>query len=148
MGVVGCGDSGQNHVPSCRLPLALEWAPAPTFIGMTGAQPLRTETLTTTEVAATTGLSADTLRYYEKAGLIDPIGRSAGGQRRYAGTSLNWIAFLMRLRRTGMSIADMQRFAELRRGGEATVAARLELLRTHQARLAERIFQLRPTVVR
>jgi hypothetical protein len=49
---------------------------------MTSAQPLPEETLTITEVAARTGLSTDTLRYYEKAGLIDRVGRSTGGQRR------------------------------------------------------------------
>ncbi|HEY7488148.1 MAG TPA: MerR family transcriptional regulator [Streptosporangiaceae bacterium] len=109
---------------------------------MASTQPLSADTLTITEVAARTGLSPDTLRYYEKAGLIDPIGRSAGGQRRYAAADMDWIAFLLRLRDTGMSIADMQRFAELRRAGNASVADRLELLREHRARLTERIRRL------
>ncbi len=109
---------------------------------MASAQPLPADTLTITEVTARTGLSPDTLRYYEKAGLIDPISRSAGGQRRYAAADMDWIAFLLRLRDTGMSIADMQRFAELRRAGAATVADRLELLREHRARLAEHIRRL------
>jgi hypothetical protein len=67
------------------------------------------------EVVERTGLSRDTLRYYEKAGLIDAVDRSSGGQRRYASADLAWLEFLLRLRATGMSIADMQRFAELRR---------------------------------
>jgi DNA-binding transcriptional MerR regulator len=109
---------------------------------MTSAQPLPEETLTITEVAARTGLSTDTLRYYEKAGLIDRVGRSTGGRRRYAAADLDWIAFLLRLRDTGMSIADMQRFAELRRGGDVTMADRLALLREHRTQLAERIRRL------
>lgn len=109
---------------------------------MTSATPLPAETLSITEVAERTGLSPDTLRYYEKAGLISPVGRSASGRRRYATADLSWIDFLLRLRDTGMSISDMQRFAELRRGGDATTADRLALLREHRARLDRRIRDL------
>lgn len=84
------------------------------------------------EVAQRTGLSKDTLRYYEKAGLIEAVGRSSAGQRRYSTTDLDWLAFLMRLRATGMSIADMQRFAELRRVGSPSVTDRLKLLTGHR----------------
>lgn len=90
-------------------------------------------------MSADTGLSADTLRYYEKAGLLLPVGRSSSGQRRYAAADLEWIAFLMRLRETGMSIADMQRYAELRARGDVSLAERLALLREHRTRLHERI---------
>jgi DNA-binding transcriptional MerR regulator len=107
------------------------------------AFPQMVETLTITEVSERTRLSPDTLRYYEKAGLIDRVGRSAGNQRRYAAADLAWLEFLLRLRDTGMSIADMQRFAELRRGGVATTGDRLDLLREHQSRLQEHIRQLR-----
>jgi DNA-binding transcriptional MerR regulator len=109
---------------------------------MASTQPLPAVTLTITEVAERTGLSPDTLRYYEKAGLISPVGRSAGGQRAYATADLAWIEFLLRLRDTGMSIADMQQFADLRRKGASTVPDRLELLREHQARLTRRIRQM------
>ncbi|MCW2915665.1 MAG: putative MerR-family transcriptional regulator [Actinomycetia bacterium] len=81
--------------------------------------PQMVETLTITEVSERARLSPDTLRYYEKAGLIDRVGRSAGNQRRYAAADLAWLEFLLRLRDPGMSIADMQRFAGLRRGGAA-----------------------------
>lgn len=84
------------------------------------------------EVVERTGLSRDTLRYYEKAGLIGAVDRSSGGKRRYASADLAWLEFLLRLRATGMSIADMQRFAELRRGGGRTIADRLTLLRQHR----------------
>lgn len=84
------------------------------------------------EVSQLTGLSKDTLRYYEKAGLIEAVGRSSGGQRRYAASDLDWLAFLLRLRATGMPIADMRRFAELRRAGDAGVPDRLDLLTRHR----------------
>ncbi|MCW2877515.1 MAG: MerR family transcriptional regulator [Sphaerisporangium sp.] len=97
------------------------------------------ETLTIAQMAERTGLSADALRYYEKAGLIEPVGRSAGNQRRYAATDLDWVEFVLRLRATGMSIADMQRFARLRTAGQTTVADRLAFLREHRSGLDERI---------
>jgi DNA-binding transcriptional MerR regulator len=67
------------------------------------------ETLSITEVSRRTGLSADTLRYYEKAGLIQPVRRSRVGVRRYATADMEWLAFLMRLRDTGMSIRSTGR---------------------------------------
>jgi len=87
--------------------------------------------LSIAKVAERTGLSKDALRYYEKAGLIEAVGRSSGGQRRYAATDLDWLAFLLRLRATGMSITDMQHFAELRRAGETSMPERLERLTRH-----------------
>ena len=101
-------------------------------------------TLTITEVSSRTGVSSYTLRYYEKAGLLDGIHRSNGGQRRrYAAADLDWLAFLLRLRDTGMSVANMLRFAELRRAGSSTVAARLALLSGHRAEVESRIRSLR-----
>lgn len=94
------------------------------------------------EVAQRTGLSPDTLRYYEKAGLIQAVDRSSGGQRRYAMSDLAWLQFLLRLRATGMSIADMQRFAELRRDGERSTADRLNLLNRHRAEVEQRVADL------
>ncbi|MEV6737556.1 MerR family transcriptional regulator [Streptomyces sp. NPDC051104] len=113
---------------------------------MTSGQPLprdRQPTLTIAQVAERTGLSHDTLRYYERAGLIERVGRTTGNQRRYDTADLAWLQFLLRLRETGMSIADMQRFAQLRARGDATVADRLAMLREHRAELAERIRALR-----
>src|SRR4051794_12795967 len=83
---------------------------------------------TIAEVAALSGLSAHTLRYYERIGLLDPVARVHGGQRRYDAEDLAWLAFLQRLRATGMPIRDMRRYAELRRQGDGTVAARRALL--------------------
>jgi DNA-binding transcriptional MerR regulator len=99
-------------------------------------------TLTIAEVSELTKLSADTLRYYEKAGLIEPVGRTAGNQRRYASADLAWLEFLLRLRETGMSIADMKRFARLRAAGDATIPDRIAMLRDHAEVLAAHISAL------
>jgi DNA-binding transcriptional MerR regulator len=99
-------------------------------------------TLTIAEVSEVTGLSADTLRYYEKAGLIERVGRTTGNQRRYASTDLAWLEFLLRLRETGMTIADMKRFARLRAEGDTTIRARVEMLRIHAEFLVGHIHNL------
>lgn len=85
------------------------------------------------EVAKRTGLTAYTLRYYERIGLIAPIGRAPGGQRRYAASDLAWIEFLLRLRTTNMPISMMLAFAKLRGVGDATVPERRQMLEQHLA---------------
>lgn len=102
-----------------------------------------TQTLTISEVSERTGLSPDTLRYYEKVGLIEQVGRNAGNHRCYAVADLDWLAFLLRLRETGMSIADMRHFAQLRNTGTTTVADRLIMLREHRSLLEDHIRSLR-----
>lgn len=91
--------------------------------------------LTIKEVAMRSGLSVHTLRYYERIGLIAPVARASGGQRRYRSTDLEWIGFLLRLRATGMSISGMQEFARLRSEGNGTAGARRIMLEGHLARL-------------
>ena len=83
------------------------------------------------EVATRTGLTAHTLRYYERIGLIAPVGRAEGGQRRYAAADLAWIDFLLRLRTTRMPISRMRAFATLRAAGDNTVPDRRRMLETH-----------------
>lgn len=100
------------------------------------------ERLTVKEVAATTGLSDHTLRYYEREGLVDPIGRADSGHRRYSEQDIVWIEFLGRLRATGMPIRKMKRFADLRRVGDATVPARRVLLEEHGTEVRQRMAEL------
>jgi DNA-binding transcriptional MerR regulator len=90
-----------------------------------------------------TGFSLDTLRYYERIGLIHSIDRTVGGRRRYSETDLGWLYLLRCLRDTGMPIAEMVRFARLTRDGEATVPERLAVLEGHDERIEERIARLR-----
>lgn len=99
--------------------------------------------LTVAQMALVTGVSAHTLRYYERAGLIESVGRNPGNQRRYSEADVEWVKFLLRLRETGMAISRMRVYAELRAQGAKTVAARLELLEVHQSLLREQIATLR-----
>lgn len=99
--------------------------------------------LSVAQMATLTGVSADTLRYYERAGLIARVTRNAGNQRRYQQSDVEWIRFLLRLRETGMPIAGMRRYAALRERGESTVAERMELLHDHQQRLRDQLRVLR-----
>jgi DNA-binding transcriptional MerR regulator len=98
--------------------------------------------LTIQDVAKRTGLSAFTLRYYERIGLIASVARAAGGQRRYAASDLDWIGFLLRLRATGMSIHRMQTFAQLRSEGNMTTRERRDMLEQHLMQLTSRIEDL------
>lgn len=92
----------------------------------------QTTQLTIQEVAAATGLSVHTLRYYERVGLIHSIGRAENTHRRYTNDDIGWIDFLTKLRSTGMSIQQMQAYAELQRQGDETLPQRVEMLRQHQ----------------
>ncbi len=91
------------------------------------------------QFAARTGLSADTLRYYEKIGLLRQVARDASGLRVYGPRDLEWIGFSLRLKDTGMALDDIIRYADLREHGDATLAARQALLEEHAARLQKRI---------
>ncbi|MBC2874070.1 MULTISPECIES: MerR family transcriptional regulator [Streptomyces] len=98
------------------------------------------------EVAAYTGLSAHTLRWYERIGLMPHVDRSHTGQRRYTDRDLDWLDLVGKLRLTGMPVADMVRYAELVREGEATVAERERLLSAHRADVRRRMAELRSTL--
>jgi DNA-binding transcriptional MerR regulator len=91
---------------------------------------IQKDRLTIQEVAQATGLSAHTLRYYERVGLIHPIGREENTHRRYTPDDVGWIDFLTKLRATGMSIKDMQKYAELQRRGDETLPERIEMLKS------------------
>jgi DNA-binding transcriptional MerR regulator len=95
-----------------------------------------TTSLSIAEAARQSGLSAHTLRYYEQIGLIGRIERR-GGARRYGADDMRWLDLLVRLRATGMSVRDMQRYARLLRQGNApdNVAERQAILEAHAARL-------------
>lgn len=99
--------------------------------------------LTVAEMAETIGITGHTLRYYERAGLIEPITRTTGGQRRYQPADIDWIRFLIRLRETGMPIAQMRHFAALRAQGEAAIGDRLALLAEHRRDVRRQIARLR-----
>lgn len=97
--------------------------------------------LTIQEMVEITGLSAHTLRYYERAGLMRPQVERDGssGYRAYTQEHVNWIEFIKRLRTTGMPIRDIQRYTELLREGGHTIPERMQLLREHQRRIEEHL---------
>ncbi|MDF9812953.1 MerR family transcriptional regulator [Streptomyces sp. SPB162] len=102
---------------------------------------------TISEVVTVTGLSAHTLRWYERIGLMPHVDRSHTGQRRYTNRDLHWLAFVGKLRLTGMPVADMVRYAEMVREGEQTFSARRELLVAHREDVHRRIAELQDTLV-
>ncbi|MGC5035312.1 MULTISPECIES: MerR family transcriptional regulator [unclassified Streptomyces] len=101
---------------------------------------------TISEVVAFTGLTAHTLRWYERIGLMPHIDRSHTGQRRYTNRDLDWLDLVGKLRLTGMPVADMVRYAELVREGDHTYAERFELLQTTRQDVLARIEELRGTL--
>ncbi|GAA0641404.1 MerR family transcriptional regulator [Streptomyces thermocarboxydovorans] len=101
---------------------------------------------TISEVAALTGLSAHTLRWYERIGLMPHVDRSHTGQRRYTNRDLDWLALVGKLRLTGMPVADMVRYAELVRAGDHTYRERFELLEATREDVLARIAELQGTL--
>ncbi len=80
-------------------------------------RPAGQDSYSISEVVAFTGLTAHTLRWYERIGLMPHVDRSHTGQRRFSNRDLDWLAFVGKLRLTGMPVADMVRYAELLREG-------------------------------
>ena len=77
------------------------------------------------------GLSVDTLRYYEKIGLMPPVDRMPSGRRNYSSDHVAWVEFLNLLKATGMGVRDMSRYVELRSKGLASLQDRQTLLIKH-----------------
>jgi DNA-binding transcriptional MerR regulator len=98
---------------------------------------------TVQEAAARTGLTAYTLRYYEREGLLAPIPRVPGsGHRRYGEEDLRLLHFLKRMRETGMPIHKIKQYVALILAGEGTVDARRDLLIAHRTAVSENIARL------
>ncbi|MGD6756227.1 MerR family transcriptional regulator [Streptomyces sp. BH105] len=92
------------------------------------------------EVAERTGLSVHALRYYEREGLlVGPVQRTSGGRRRYTSLDVEWLLICVKLRESGMPLADLQHFAELVRRGPGNEAERLRLLDAHRQRVDTQI---------
>lgn len=92
------------------------------------------------EVSQRTGLSPHALRLYEREGLlVGPIQRTASGRRRYGAADVDWLLICVKLRRSGMPLADLKRFAELVRRGPGNETERLQLLDSHQRRVEAQI---------
>ncbi len=91
------------------------------------------------KMAQQTGLSAHTLRYYEKIGLLMHIGRDSKGYRDFSQQDVVWIEFIKRLKATNMPLDEIKKFADLRSQGDATIPERLEILKNHQKRVTRQM---------
>lgn len=99
-------------------------------------------TISIAQAAESSGLSIDTLRYYERIGLVDPPARDSGGRRVYTEADLTWLSFLTRLRTTGMPIRMMREYARLRRHGVTTASRRRQILQEHRAQVRKHVEEL------
>ncbi len=95
------------------------------------------------EAADALGLSVDTLRYYERDGLLlRPVPRGGSGHRRYEEVDLRWVELVTRLRSTGMPIRDVRRYADLVRAGAGNEADRLDVLRNHRDQVLRQLAEV------
>ena len=94
------------------------------------------------EVCSKTGLSAHTLRYNEKEGLLTDIERSAGGFRQYSEEDLEWLGLICCLKNTGMPLQEIARFVRLAHQGDDTLRDRVELLRDHRENMVARMAEM------
>jgi DNA-binding transcriptional MerR regulator len=101
-----------------------------------------TMTRTIQRAAAETGVSRDTLRYYERIGILPGIERSKSGHRRFSDDDMGWIKLVQCLRATGMPIEDLHSYAELMQRGDSTAAERLRILEAHRARIRDDMQEL------
>lgn len=84
------------------------------------------------DVSEKTGLSAHTLRYYEREGLLSGVERTSGGFRQYSDADLEALWLICCLKNTGMSLQEITRFVNLAREGDGTLRQRLEMLEAHR----------------
>jgi len=104
--------------------------------------------MTITEVAKTYDLSADTLRYYERIGIIPSVNRNSNGIRNYTENDCRWVEFAKCMRSAGLPIEILIEYVTLFQQGDSTVEARKELLIEQRNQLAERIEEMQKTLVR
>jgi DNA-binding transcriptional MerR regulator len=103
--------------------------------------------LSIAEAARRTGVSAHTLRYYERAGLVvTPVDRTAGGMRRYCQLDLDWIVICTKLRATGMPVKTIRRYAELITEGPGNEQERVELMEAHRADVTARLAEIQDSL--
>ena len=94
------------------------------------------------DVSQKTGLSAHTLRYYEKEGLLSPVKRTQGGFRQYSDEDLEALGLICCLKNTGMSLEEIKRFVQLTRQGDQTLKERVKLLREHRESVIQRVDEM------
>ncbi|MHA7964768.1 MerR family transcriptional regulator [Paenibacillus sp. CAU 1782] len=104
---------------------------------------------TIAEISERFGLSQDTLRYYERIGLIPPVNRSKGGIREYTEEDIKWVDFIKCMRQSaGLPVEVLIEYVTLFRQGDDTLETRKELLVDQRSRLAEKIQDMTNTLLR
>ncbi|MDA8412003.1 MAG: MerR family transcriptional regulator, partial [Treponema sp.] len=93
-------------------------------------------------------LSQDSLRYYERIGLIPPVNRTRGGIRDYTDEDERWVEFMTCMRSAGLSIESLVEYVALFRKGDHTKDARKQLLIDQRRALAARVAELQSTLDR
>ena len=104
--------------------------------------------MTISEVSQKYGLPADTLRYYEKVGLIPPVNRKESGVRDYTETDCGWVEFIKCMRGAGLSIETLIEYVSLFRRGNRTLQKRKQLLIKERDALQQRVEQMQQTLSR
>ena len=94
------------------------------------------------EVSKKTGLTAHTLRYYEKEGLLSGVERTQGGFRQYTDEDLEALGLICCLKNTGMSLQEIARFVQLTQAGEYTLRERVNMLTEHRENVIARIAEM------
>ena len=104
--------------------------------------------MTIAEVSQKYDISADTLRYYERIGLIPPVPRNKSGIRNYDTESCRWIELMKCMRRAGVQIEALIEYVALFQQGDSTIGARKALLIEQRDQLEERIATMQQTLKR
>jgi DNA-binding transcriptional MerR regulator len=104
--------------------------------------------MTIAEVCKTLDMTADTLRYYERVGLIPNVGRTPGGIRNYTEYDCNWIEFIKCMRNAGVQVESLIEYVRLFEQGEDTAEERKHILEAERDRIAAKIFEMQQTLDR
>lgn len=104
--------------------------------------------MTITEVSKKYGLSADTLRYYERVGLIPKVNRNKSGVRDYTREDCNWVEFIKCMRGAGLPIEVLIDYVSMFQQGDSTIDTRKELLIDQRKALAKKIEEMNKTLAR
>jgi DNA-binding transcriptional MerR regulator len=104
--------------------------------------------MTITEVADKFGITADTLRYYERIGLVPKVTRTNGGIRDYTGEDIRWVEFIKCMRSAGVSIETLVEYVALFQRGKESIQARKALLIEQRHQISDRIAELQAALDR
>ena len=102
--------------------------------------------MTIAEVSKEFGLTADTLRYYERIGLLPAVNRNSSGNRDYTQEDCRWVQFIKCMRSAGLSIETLIEYVSLFQLGNATIAIRKELLIEQRKQIFDKIEELQGTL--